>query len=84
MESQLAVRIPLELKQALDDASKRMHRKRSEIVRLALEAFLQGAHDATARPAYRVRGLLGSLESGLPHLAERHREYVIESLKRGR
>jgi hypothetical protein len=77
MEAQMTVRIPVELKHALDDAAKRMHRKSSEIVRLATP-------DDAATPAYRVRGLLGSLESRLPHLAERHREYVVESLKRGR
>ena len=84
MEAQMTVRLPAELKQALDEAARRMHRKSSEIVRLALTAFLQGTPDDAATPAYRVRGLLGSLESRLPHLAERHREYVVESLKRGR
>jgi hypothetical protein len=61
-----------------------MHRKGSDIVRLALRAFLQETQSPTNRPVDRVRGLLGSLESGVPHLAERHREYVIESLKNGR
>lgn len=84
MEAQVTVRIPVELKRALDDAAKRMHRKSSDVVRLALTAFLQGAPEASSRPAYRVRGLLGSLESRLPHLAERHREYIVEALKRGR
>lgn len=82
MESQVTVRIPDDLKQALDEASRRMHRKSSDIVRLALRAFLQGTEDPDSRPAERVRSLLGSLESGLPQLAERHREYVIESLKK--
>jgi metal-responsive CopG/Arc/MetJ family transcriptional regulator len=84
MEAQVTVRIPEDLKRALDDASRRMHRKSSEIVRIALRAFLEAAPDPTTRPADRVRGLLGSLESGVPHLAERHREYVLESLKHGR
>ena len=84
MEAQVTVRMPDDLKRALDEASRRMHRKNSEVVRLALRAFLQGTHDSTTRPVDRVRGLLGSLESGVPHLAERHREYVVRSLKNGR
>ncbi len=84
MEAQLTVRIPEDIKQALDDAARRTHRKPSEIVRLALRAFLQGSDDPDQRPADRVRGLLGSLQSEFPHLAERHREYLIGSLKHGR
>lgn len=84
MESQVTVRLPEDLKRALDEASRAMHRKSSDVVRMALRAFLQGAAGPAARPAERVRGLLGSLESGVPALAERHREYVVESLKNGR
>lgn len=84
MERQMTVRIPEDLKRALDEASRKMQRKNSEIVRMALRAFLQRAPGPDSRPADRVRGLVGSLESGLPHLAERHREYVLEALKNGR
>jgi metal-responsive CopG/Arc/MetJ family transcriptional regulator len=84
MEAQVTVRIPEDLKRALDDASRKMQRKSSEIVRMALRAFLQGASGQDGPPADRVRGLVGSLESGVPHLAERHREYIIKSVKDGR
>ena len=84
MESQVTVRIPAGLKRDLDEASRRLRRKSSEIVRMALRAFLQEAPERDSRPVDRVRGLLGSLDSGVPHLAERHREYVIDSLKHGR
>jgi len=84
VESQVTVRIPEDLRQALDEASRSMQRKRSEIVHMALRAFLQGTGGAADRPAEGVRGLLGSVTSGVPHLAERHREYVIRSLKHGR
>jgi hypothetical protein len=83
MEAQVTVRIPEELKRALDEASRKMRRKRSEIVRMALSAFLESGPSPGDGPAYRVRGLVGSLESGVPHLAERHREYIVESLKHG-
>ena len=84
MEAQVTVRIPEDLKRALDGASRKMQRKSSEIVRMALRAFLQPTSGRGSSPAQRVRGLVGSLESGVPHLAERHREYVVESLKHGR
>lgn len=84
MEAQVTVRIPEDLKRALDDAARKMQRKNSEIVRMALRAFLLGGDGREARPADRVGRLIGSLESGIPHLAERHREYIIESLKNGR
>jgi len=84
MDVQLTVRMDAKLKQAIDRAAAKMQRKPSEIVRLALQAFLEGPGTTGARPFDRVSGLIGSLESGVPDLAERHREYVLESLKRGR
>ena len=84
MEAKVTVRIPEDLKRALDEAARTMQRKNSEIIRMALRAFLQQTTDSDTRPAGRVRGLVGSLESCVPNLAERHREYVVESLKNGR
>jgi hypothetical protein len=51
---------------------------------MALEAFLQGAPSAAGKPAERVAHLIGSLSSGIPDLAERHREYVLTSLTHAR
>jgi metal-responsive CopG/Arc/MetJ family transcriptional regulator len=84
MESQLTIRIPSDLRDALDRASRRTGLKNSELVRQALRSYLETSTDRQRPPAARVRHLVGSLESGIPDLAERHREYVIESLKRGR
>ena len=84
MASQVTVRLPDDLDQALKAASRRMQRKSSEIVRMALEEFLGEKGTRRGYPADRVRHLIGSLESGIPDLAERHRAYVLESIKRGR
>ena len=84
MQAQVTVRISEDLKRALDEASRKMQRKSSEIVRMALRAFLQPTPGRDTSPADRVRGLVGCLESGVPYLAERHREYVVEFLKNGR
>ena len=84
MQDQITVRLPADLGQALRRASRQLRRKNSDVVRMALEAFLQGAVEAGRRPAARVARLIGSLASDVPDLAEHHREYIIASLKRGR
>lgn len=83
METQLTIRLPVDLSQALARASRTSGRKSSEIVRAALRDYL-GTQPAGSRPAERVRGLIGSLESGIPDLGEQHRAYIIESLSRGK
>ena len=84
MEDQLTVRLPRELSRAVKSAARRTQRRPSEVVRMALRAFLEILPAPTGRPADRVRGLLGSLESGIHDLAEKHRAYILESLKNAR
>ena len=76
--------MPRDLREALERASRRTGLKSSELLRQALRSYLQTPADRQQRPAARMRHLIGSLESGMPDLAERHRDYVIESLSRGR
>lgn len=83
MGEQLTVRLPADLSRELEEAAGRMHRKRSEVVRLALRHYLDSVPRPERRPAGRVRHLLGSLDSGIPDLAENHRKYLIESIRRG-
>ncbi len=82
METQLTVRLPRELAEQLNQASKRLRRSRSEVIRTALEAFL--AEEVPERPIERVRDLLGQIESGLPDLGQHHREYLLQRLRNGR
>jgi predicted transcriptional regulator len=82
VEQQLTLRLTADLADQLDRTAKRMQRKRSEVVRMALEQFL--AVQIEPRPVDRVRDLLGSVESGVPDLGQRHREYLVERLRRGR
>lgn len=84
MALQITVRLPDRLGKALVQAKRRTRRKTSDIVRMALGEYLRVEVQRGSRPADRVRGLIGSLASGIPDLAERHREYVLESLRRGR
>jgi metal-responsive CopG/Arc/MetJ family transcriptional regulator len=82
VESQLTVRLPADLSDALAKASRTSGRKASEIVRAALRDYLNAPTNSSPRPAERVRGLIGSLDSGISDLAEQHRAYLIESLTR--
>ena len=75
MDRQLSFRLPTSLAKKLDEAAIRMKRKRSEVARLALEQFLET--DLEVRPIERVRDLLGKVESGIPDLGERHRDYLF-------
>jgi len=87
MPDSLNIRLPDDLSRALDQAAEQMQRERAEIVRLALCQYLERlstkSHEA---PAERVRHLIGSLDSGIPDLAENHRTYLQDSLtqKHGR
>lgn len=84
MTSQITVRLPDRLREALEEAARRSQRKASEVVRMALSEYLRIEAPSGKRSTARVRRLVGSLASGIPDLAERHREYVLESLRRGR
>ena len=83
MSDQLTIRLPEDLSQALEAASARLRRKRSDIVRLALYRFFDLAPADDTAPSARVQHLMGALETGVPDLVENHRAYILESLKRG-
>ncbi len=84
MSTQFTVRLPDDLGRSLKRASLQMQRKPSEVVRLALREFLGTTAARPGPPADRVRRLIGSLESGIPDLASKHRAYILESVKHGR
>ena len=82
MERQLTMRLPADLAAKLERSARRLRRKRSEVVREALEHYLES--ELEVRPIERVRDLLGSVSSGRPDVGQRHREYLIRRLRRGR
>lgn len=84
MTKQITVRLPNDLSRALDAAARRSGRRRSDVVRLSLTAVLMPVSGKRGRPADLVRDLIGSVESGIPDLAENHRRYVLESLRNAR
>jgi ribbon-helix-helix CopG family protein len=84
MQTQLTVRLPDDLRRALTAASREMQRKSSDVVRLALRQFLTLPPAGRGRPADRARHLVGAVASGVPDLAQRHRAYIVKSLKNAR
>ena len=84
MEKQITVRIPRKLDRALRAAARRSQRRPSEIVRRALERYLELQTPQPGTAYEKIRDLIGAFDSGIPDLAERHSEYVYESLRRGR
>ena len=82
MEQQLTLRMPADLAKKLEHVAQRLRRKRSEVVRLALEEFLDASWET--RPVERIRDLLGRVESGLPALGQRHRDYLLKRLRHDR
>jgi Arc/MetJ-type ribon-helix-helix transcriptional regulator len=85
MERQVTVRMPDRLVERLDREAGRRRRKRSEVIRLAVERYFEDSEEQPeTRPIDRVRDLLGSFESGIPDLGQRHREHLLDRLRRGR
>lgn len=85
MERQLTVRMPDRLVEKLDREAVRRRRRRSEVIRLAVERYFEDSEaQPEVRPVDRVRDLLGSFESGIPDLGQRHREHLLDRLRRGR
>jgi predicted transcriptional regulator len=82
-QGQITVRLPRDLQRALREAADRTNRKRSEIVRMAVREYLGLTARRQGGPPDGVRALIGSIESGIPDLAENHRKYVLEALTRG-
>lgn len=77
MGTQISLRLPEPLFRRINQEARRRRVRRSDLVREALEAFLNGeAAVAGGRPYARVRDLVGSLSGGPPDLGERHREYL--------
>lgn len=85
MGRQLTVRMSEEMAAKLEEAARLLRCRRSQVVRLALERFFQEVLESTPegpfRPIERVRDLLGQMESGVPDLGQRHREYLIARLR---
>ncbi len=85
MDRQLTLRMSADLATKLERVARRTRRKRSDIVRLALEQFLEDTSVRTRpHPVDLVRDLLGSVESGVSDLGQAHRDYLLRRLRHAR
>lgn len=82
MKRQLTVRLTNELEEQVEALARRLHRKRSDVVRLALERLLQEEAAQADRPYDRVKDLVGSVESGISDLGSSHREHLKSRFRR--
>jgi metal-responsive CopG/Arc/MetJ family transcriptional regulator len=83
MQSQLSVRLSNGLDKEISNLARRLRLKRSDIVRIALEKFLdefQGEEES--KPYEKVKNLIGSVSSGTSDLGEAHRKYLLKQFKR--
>ena len=83
MEKQITLRLSSDLEKRLARQARLMRRRRSEIVRLALEQYLD-TQTSNVKPIDKVRDLIGTVPTGISDLGENHRKYLIERIHRGR
>ena len=83
MNSQLTVRLPDNLDKNIFMIAKKLHLKRSDIVRMALEKFVNEVEENVEGSPYdRIKKLLGSVSSGVSDLGESHRKHLLRKFKR--
>lgn len=83
MQGQLTIRLNNTLEQQLASLAHRFQKKRSEIVRQALERFIAEEENKSLPSAWqKVSDLAGSVESGVSDLGEEHQKYLRNRFKR--
>ena len=61
-----------------------MGRKKSDIARIALKKFIEENLDGNlGTPFQKIGHLLGSADSGIKDLGQRHREYLSKKIRKG-
>lgn len=80
---QLTIRIPDEYSSRIDKLTKKMGLKKSDIARLALKEFLdENSTEEEKKPFDKIKHLLGTAESKIEDLGQRHRDYLIQRIKK--
>ncbi len=80
---QFTIRLPNEYGQKIAALAEKMGLKKSDVARLALKQFIEkNLADEQSTPYEKVQHLLGSAESGIKDLGQRHRDYFIQRIKR--
>ena len=79
---QLTIRMPDNQMVRIEHIAKKLGLKKSDVTRMALNKFIEDySDDSVAKPFYKVKHLLGVVESGVPDLGQRHRNHLINKIK---
>jgi len=80
---QLTIRIPDEYSLRIEKLTEKMGLKKSDIARLALKQFLdENSIEDKEKPFDKIKHLLGTAESKIDDLGQRHRDYLIQKIKK--
>ncbi len=78
---QLTKRIPDEQMSRIEYIAKKTGLKKSDITRMAIKKFIEEYNVSTAKPFNKIKHLLGTVESGVSDLGQRHREHLLKKMK---
>ena len=80
---QLTVRMPDKYGEKIKVLAEKMGLKKSDIARLALKQFVEESLSNDQNTPYqKIKHLLGSAESGIHDLGQRHRDYLVKKILR--
>ena len=81
---QFTIRMPDDYGEKVSALAKRMGLKKSDIARLAMKQFIdENLNSTRISPFQQVEHLLGSAESGIKDLGQRHRYYLSKKIRKG-
>ncbi len=77
MKYKVTIRLPDNLEADLSALTKRLRLRRSDIVRIALQRFIEESKTLKETIPYeKVADIIGTVSSGIPDLGEAHRKYL--------
>jgi len=80
---QFTIRLPDEYGEKISALARAMGLKKSDIARLALKQFVDGNLDNDqGTPYQKVKHLLGNAKSGTKDLGQRHRDHILEKIRK--
>ncbi|MFH1077547.1 MAG: ribbon-helix-helix protein, CopG family, partial [Pseudomonadota bacterium] len=79
---QLTIRLADEYQGSLGKIAKQLGLKRSDIIRIAIRKFIEeNLSQDNVAPYQKVSHLVGSAESGVKNLGQKHREHLISKIR---
>jgi metal-responsive CopG/Arc/MetJ family transcriptional regulator len=83
MKSKVTIRLPDDLEEDLSALTKRLRLKRSDIVRIAIQRFIEESKTVKETIPYeRVVDIIGTVSSGIPDLGEANRRHLVKKIKK--